>query len=316
MSGSPTIVTLAMNPAIDADFEVEQVAPLHKLRCSAERYQPGGGGINVASVIVRLGGTAVCHYISGGATGATLERLLDRHAFAHRAIPVAGSTRIACNVVETATGREFRFVPPGPTLAEPEWRGALAALEEAQGEWLVASGSLPPGAPDDFYARVARVARNRGMRVVLDTSHEPLREGLAAGSIHLVKPSEEELEQFVGRKLSTLEEIGGAAMEIVAAGHAELVAVTLGAEGGILAARDGWRGLPAFAVEARSAVGAGDSFVAAMVLKLALGWAAFEAFRYGMAAGAAAVMTPGTEMCHPADVERLYRESLAKENGG
>ena len=154
------------------------------------------------------------------------------------------------------------------------------------------------------------------MKMVLDSSHEALKLGLAAGSIHLVKPSEEELEQFAGKPLKTLDEIGSAAMEIVSAGQAELVAVTLGADGAILASREGWRRLPAFEVEARSAVGAGDSFLAAMVLKLALGRAPFEAFRYGLAAGAAAVMTPGTEMCHPADVERLYRESLAKENGG
>jgi 6-phosphofructokinase 2 len=316
VSEGPTIVTLAMNPAIDADFEVDRVTPLHKLRCSAERYQPGGGGTNVTTVIDRLGGRATCYYVAGGATGATLERLLDGHAFVHRAIPVAGAVRICCNVVELSTGQEFRFVPPGPTLSEAEWRNALKLLEEARGEWFVASGSLPSGVPADFYAQVGRIARANGMKMVLDSSHEALKSGLAAGGIHLVKPSEEELEQFAGRTLSTNAEIGDAAMEIVLAGLAELVAVTLGADGGILASRDGWRHLPAFPVKARSAVGAGDSFLAAMVLKLALGWAPFEAFRYGMAAGAAAVMTPGTEMCHPDDVERLYRESRGAGNRG
>lgn len=316
MSDSPTIVTLAMNPAIDADFEVEHVTPLHKLRCSAERYQAGGGGINVTSVIVRLGGSAFCHYLAGGATGATLERLLDGIGIPHTCIPVAGSSRICCNVVERSSGQEFRFVPPGPTVSEAEWRNSLKVLEEAHGDYLVASGSLPPGVPADFYARAAEVARSSGMRMVLDSSHEALKLGLAAGGIYLVKPSEEELEQAAGRTLATLDEIGGAAMAIVTAGQAELVAVTLGADGGILASREGWRPLPAFPVKARSAVGAGDSFLAAMVLKLALGWAPFEAFRYGMAAGAAAVMTPGTEMCHPAEVERLYRESRGAGNGG
>ena len=99
-------------------------------------------------------------------------------------------------------------------------------------------------------------------------------------------------------------------MQIVERGHAELVAVTMGPEGGILATAEGHHYLPAIEVETDSAVGAGDSFLAAMVYKLALGWDVLEAFRYGMAAGSAAVMTPGTEMCHPADAERLYRESL------
>ena len=309
MSEGPPIVTLALNPAIDADFEVDQVTPLHKLRCSAERYQPGGGGTNVTSVIDRLGGRTICYYLAGGATGATLERLLDQQGVPHNCIPVAGATRICCNVVELATGQEFRFVPPGPTVSEAEWRNCLKILAEARGEWFVASGSLPPGVPADFYAQVGQVARANGMKMVLDSSQEALKSGLGAGGVHLVIPSEEELEQFAGRTLSTEAEIGGAAMEIIEAGLAELVAVTLGADGGILASRAGWRHLPAFPVEARSAVGAGDSFLAAMVLKLALGWAPFEAFRYGMAAGAAAVMTPGTEMCRPEDVERLYRQA-------
>lgn len=310
MSAAPPIATLAMNPAIDADFEVAKVTSTHKLRCSAERYQAGGGGINVAAVLARLGGQAVGHYLSGGATGATLERLLDAHGFAHRPVPIAGNTRICCNVVELESGQEFRFVPPGPTVSESEWRAALAALGDAECQLLVASGSLPPGVPDDFYARMTQVARANGMRMVLDTSGEPLRQGLGAGGIYLAKPSENELEQFAGRELSTLDAIAAAAMEIVDAGLAELVAVTLGADGGGLASREGWRYLPAFKVEAKSAVGAGDSFVAAMVHKLALGAEPFEAFRYGMAAGAAAVMTPGTQMCDAADVERLYRESL------
>jgi 6-phosphofructokinase 2 len=313
VSEAPIIAALAMNPSIDADFEVEHVTPTHKLRTTAERYQPGGGGINVAIVIDRLGGhgQAQCFYLSGGATGATLEALIDTFGFAHRSIPIADHTRICCNVVELSTGREFRFVPPGPRVSEVEWQSCLQALGEAEGDYLVASGSLPRGVPTDFYARVTETARAKGMRMVLDTSGEALKQGLAGGGIYLVKPSQEELEQVVGHKLADVNEIARAAMEIVESGHAELVAVTMGADGALLASREGSRHLPAIEVEARSAVGAGDSFVAAMVHRLSQGHDPIDAFRYGMAAGAAAVMTPGTEMCHPEDVERLYRESLA-----
>lgn len=312
MSEAPIITALAMNPSIDADFEVEHVAPTHKLRATGERYQPGGGGTNVTIVIDRLAGhrRAQCFYLSGGATGATLEALLDSLNLANRSIPIADHTRICCNVVELSTGREYRFVPPGPRVSEAELQACLQALDEAQGDYLVASGSLPRGVPADFYAQVTRVARAKGMRMVLDSSGEALKQGLAAGGIYLVKPSQEELEQVAGRKLADVDEIAHAAMEIVENGCAELVAVTMGADGALLASSEGSRHLPAIEVEARSAVGAGDSFVAAMVYRLSQGHDPLDAFRYGMAAGAAAVMTPGTEMCHPEDVERLYRESL------
>jgi 6-phosphofructokinase 2 len=306
----PRIATLALNPTIDADFEVDRVAPTIKLRCTGERYFPGGGGTNVARIVERLGGKAQCFYLSGGATGATLEALLEGLGFEHRPVPIAGNTRICCNVVELESGKEFRFVPPGPEIAKAEWQACLDAFGEAQGSYFVASGSLPRGVPANFYARTAEIVGAQGMRMVLDSSGEALKQGLSGG-VYLVKPSEEELEQLAGRKLATTGEIARAAMEIVDGGRAELVAVTMGPKGGLLASADGPQYMPAIEVEAKSAVGAGDSFLAAMVHRLALGVNPLDAFRYGMAAGAAAVMTPGTEMCRPRDVERLYRQATA-----
>lgn len=308
MSDVPAIATLTMNPTIDADYEVERVEPTIKLRSTREQYDPGGGGLNVARVFERFGGKARCFYPSGGATGAALEGLLARHGFEHQPIPIDGNSRVCVNVVESSTGREFRFVPPGPALSEPEWQACLAALGQARGEFLVASGSLPRGVPADFYARVARVAAQSGMRMVLDTSGGALLEGLAGKGIHLVKPSLEELSELAGRGLETVEEIEAVARTIVERGEAAMVAVTMGERGGLLATREGADYVPAIPVETRSSVGAGDSFVAAMVHRLAIGWAPLDAFRFGMAAGSAAVMTPGTDMCRPEDAERLYRD--------
>lgn len=307
---TPEIATLTLNPTIDVGLEIDHVLPTTKLRSRSELYEPGGGGLNVARIFERFGGRAHCTFLSGGATGATLEKLLERFGLEHNPVPIAGDTRICCNVAEIESGKDFRFIPPGPRVSEAEWQACLAALDAAQGSYLIASGSLPRGVPADFYARVAKIARSRGMRMVLDSSNDALRQGLAGGGVFLVKPSEAELGHVAGRKLTTHDEIARTAMEIVERGHAELVAVTMGPEGGLLASAEGCHYLPAIEVETDSAVGAGDSFLAAMVYKLAQGWEALEAFRYGLAAGSAAVMTPGTEMCHPDDVERLYRESL------
>jgi 6-phosphofructokinase 2 len=300
------IATLTLNPTIDVAYEVSRVIPTHKMRAAREYHNPGGGGINVARVYVRLGGNARCWYMSGGATGVALDGLLDLHQLVRTRLPITGDTRISAAVLERESGQEYRFVPPGPTVSEAEWQQALDRLAQIECDYLVASGSLPPGVPDDFYARLARLVVPRGIRLVLDSSGAALREGLAGGGVFLVKPSNGELQQLVGRDLPDRDAIAAAAAQIVAAGQAEHVAVTMGHEGAVLATGQGTLFLPALPIEAKSAVGAGDSFVAGMVHGLSSGWPVERAFCFGMAAGAAAVLRPGTDLARPDDIERLH----------
>ncbi|MCB2089582.1 MAG: 1-phosphofructokinase family hexose kinase [Sphingomonadaceae bacterium] len=306
----PTIATLTMNPTIDVAYDVGEVRHTHKMRCSAAQYDPGGGGINVARVFVRLGGYAECYYLSGGATGTALDGLLDLHQLVKRPVHIAGQTRVAFNAHETSSNKEYRFIAPGPEVAESEWQAMLDLLMDVRCDYLVASGSLPPGVPDDFYAMLADRASAQGYKLVLDTSAAAMAGGLSRGGVHLVKPSAGELRALVGRDLATRDDIADAAMALVETGKAELVAVTMGHEGGVLASAKGPQFAPAIEVEAKSAVGAGDSFLAAMVWALARGRDPLAAFRYGMAAGSAAVLTPGTNLCRPADIEKLYQEAL------
>lgn len=301
-----SIATLTMNPAIDVAYEVGTVRHTHKMRTSGETYAPGGGGINVARVFVRLGGHARCFYLSGGATGPALDGLLDRHQLVRTRIPIHEPTRIAAAVLEHDSGKEFRFTPEGPLVSEAEWQSCLDALAEAQCDVMVLSGSLPRGVPSDFYAKVTQRLRPRGIETVLDSSGEALRLGIAGGGLRLVKPSSGELEQSLGRKLESVDELARAAMAIVEAGKAELVAVTMGHEGAVLARREGPTFCAAPDITAQSAVGAGDSFVAGMIHALLCGHDEIEAFRFGMAAGSAAVLTAGTGLAHVADIERLF----------
>lgn len=301
-----TIATLTMNPTIDVSYEVESVFHTRKMRTRNERYAPGGGGINVARVFCRLGGTARCYYLSGGATSAALDGLVDMHQLVRTRIPIEHDTRIAAAVLERESGKEYRFTPPGPPVAAEEWQDCLDRLAEADCSHLVASGSLPPGVPSDFYARVVRIMQKRGIRTILDTSGDALKDGLAGGRVLLVKPSLGELRQLVGRDLESVEEIGAAATAIIDKGQAELIAVTMGHRGALLAWQDGTLHLPALPIEAKSAVGAGDSFLAAMVYALTVGQEPVDAFRYGMAAGSAAVLTPGTDLAFPEDIDRLF----------
>ncbi|MBT2188359.1 1-phosphofructokinase family hexose kinase [Sphingobium nicotianae] len=302
-----TIATLTMNPAIDVAYEADRVFHTHKIRARQERYVPGGGGINVSRVIARLGGCARAHYMAGGATGETFDRLLDIHQMVRSRIPIAGNTRISTAVFERESGKEYRFVPTGPSVSQPEWEACLAHLAEIECDILVASGSLPPGVPDDFYSRVRRLVAPRGTGFVLDSSGAALRCAAADGGILLLKPSLGELQHLVGEPLEALDDIAAAASHIVRRGQATYVAVTMGHQGALLAQASGYLHLPAVPVTAMSTVGAGDSFLAAMTFALACERDPVDAFRYGMAAGAAAVLSPGTDLCRLEDVERMFQ---------
>jgi len=308
--GDPApIVTLTVNPALDVSTTTETVRPEHKLRCGPSRVDPGGGGVNVSRVIERLGGHSTAIYTAGGATGQAYRQLLEAEGITGRAIGIAGSTRQDVTIDETSSGKQFRFVLQGPQVSEPEWRQCLDATEAAMhlGGYVVPSGSLAPGVPDDFYARVAHRAREMGVRCIVDASGEALAAAIAEG-VYLVKPSGRELGELIGASTTSIDEKIDAARELVGRGGVEVVALTLGADGAALVTADAVRRLASPPITVRSTVGAGDSFLAAMVLRLAQGRDLASAFCAGVAAGAATATTEATELCHRDDVERFERE--------
>jgi 6-phosphofructokinase 2 len=302
------IVTLTLNPSIDGSAEAEKVRHTNKVRTSNERFDPGGGGINVARVVKELGGDVCALYLAGGATGDVLDSLIDKQGVARKRIPIADDTRLSHVVYERESGKEFRFTPEGPKLSGAEIDACLDALRGMDCDYLVASGSLPRGVEADFYTRVADVAREKGAHFVLDTSGDALKSALDHGGIHFVKPSHGEFRNLTGQDCHHADEISAAAKGFIDDGKAEMIAVTLGHEGAVLVDRDGAYERAVPEVEVRSAVGAGDSFVAGMTHGLSTGLSHRDAFLLGMAAGSAAVMTPGTELCRRADVERLYAQ--------
>jgi 6-phosphofructokinase 2 len=305
------IVTLTLNPTIDASAKVEVVRPTHKIRSFEERYDPGGGGINVARVINELGGRSLAVYLAGGLTGGVLDTMVKRAGVRHWTVPVSGLTRVSHVVHELSTGKEFRFTPEGPEVLEEEWRTCLEQLTMLDFDYLVASGSLPRGVPEDFYRTAAGIAAAKRAKFVLDTSGPALKAALGHG-IHLAKPSRGELEKLTGRDLKDPDALVSVAQELMASGAAEHLVVTMGHEGALLVSADVVKHLRAPEVEVRSAVGAGDSFVGAMTLGLALGRATEDAFAFGVAAGTATVTTIGTELCQRTVVEALY-ETIMQE---
>ncbi|MBD3236344.1 MAG: hexose kinase [Candidatus Eisenbacteria bacterium] len=305
----PSIATVTMNPAIDLAAVAERVLPEHKTRCRDLVRFPGGGGINVSRALVRLGGESAAIYPMGGPGGDLLERLLTREKIQPRVpIPIDGHTRESLTVTEEASGLQWRFSLPGPRLRESEWRQCLTAIGELDPhpEYVVLSGSLPPGVPADFYARVSRQGQAQGHRVIVDASGEALREASRAG-VYLLKPNLRELSHLVERKLRNEEEQEEAAREICRHRRAQAVVVSLGAAGALLVTEKETRRLRSPTVPIGSRVGAGDSMVAGIVLALSRGASLPVATAHGVAAGAAAVMTPGTELCHHDDYAELLR---------
>ena len=313
----PPLITLTLNPALDLATTTERVTPTHKLRCSPAQRFAGGGGINVARVLHRLGSDVQAWALAGGAAGVQVRQLLTDEGVATAIQPIAGDTRENFSVVETTTGQEYRFVLPGPTVRTSEWQACLDALNAlltaaTAPRWLIASGSLPPGVPHDFYARLAPGARAHGTRLVVDSSGPPLAAALQVG-ITLVKPSLRELRELLQRPLASAADWCTAAQALVHAGQTEIVALSVGEQGAVLATREGVWQAPALNVPAATGTtGAGDCFLAALVWALDRGDAPPQALRWGVAAGAAALLSPGTALAQAADMHRLQPEVIVQ----
>jgi 6-phosphofructokinase 2 len=221
-------------------------------------------------------------------------------------ITVARSTRESFTVDEDSTGQQYRFVLPGPRLTVAEQTECLNQLSAAaaSADFVVASGSLPPGVPTDFYQRIAQVCDEAGARLILDTSGAGLRH--ITSGVFLLKPSVRELRECVERGLVSESEQLAAAHELVDRGCAQVVVLSLGSKGALVATPSASQRYSPVKVPSGSGVGAGDAMIAGIAVGLSRGWQLDKAVRLGIAAGAAMLLTPGTAPCTRADVERLF----------
>jgi len=314
------IFTLTLNPCIDMGVSVDRVEPEHKLRCAEPKREPGGGGLNVTRAIAELGGKSTAVFPAGGKVGDLLKFLVGYYctgiACDQRAVPIQAPTRENVVVSETSTGNQFRFNMPGAELSEEEAQECLAALVDGVGSvedggLAVISGSLPPGVQSPFVRTIIDGVRAVGGRVVVDSSGPALREALGMG-VCMVKPNRRELADTVGDMNPDEADpavVGAAAIELAQKHNITYVLVSMGGDGAVLAMKDGHAYCQAPKVDVHSATGAGDSMVAAAVLAIEQGLSPEEILRNGVASGAAATITPGTELVKRSDFERL-RDSM------
>ncbi|HLO79447.1 MAG TPA: 1-phosphofructokinase family hexose kinase [Chitinophagaceae bacterium] len=301
------IVTITFSPCIDKSTSVRELLPEKKLRCAVPMLDPGGGGVNVARAIHKLGGEALAVFPSGGYTGKQFNALLSAENIPSCIIETKNETRENIIVVDESTSKQYRFGMPGTELTPAEWQQCLDEVNKMEGlEFIVASGSLPPGVPMDIYARLAVIAKKKNAKLVIDTSGEALRHASDEG-VYLLKPNLGELASLIGRERleeSELEEIG---KQFVLNGHCEVLVVSLGGAGAVLITANEMHHVVPPKVDAKSVVGAGDSMVAGMVLSLSRHLPMNEVLQIGVACGTAATLNPGTDLCRKEDVEMLLK---------
>ena len=300
------IITVTFSPTVDKSTSIDALLPEKKLRCSEPVFEPGGGGINVARAVKKLGGEATAIYPSGGYSGKFLNDLMAKEEVPVLPVETKNHTRENLIVFDKSTGQQYRFGMPGSEIMEAEWKKVLSIVQETDANYIIASGSLPPGVPTDIFAQIASIAKDKNAKLIIDTSGEALQKAVETG-VYLIKPNLAELSSLVGIEEVHHEKVYDIAKDIISRKCCQAVMVSLGPAGAMLITKDEvYHAIPPV-VKRLSTVGAGDSMLAGVVLSLSKQKTLKEALQYGVACGTAATLNPGTELCKLEDVERLYK---------
>lgn len=311
-----TIVTVTVNPMLDILTSVECMVPENKLHCQPPSLAAGGGGIYVSRAIKNLGGVSTALFIAGGINGMQMKQLLKDDGIDFQSIDSGVNTRENWLIMDNRSEKLYRFVLPGDEIEDKHWKALLKMIKDfsPKPDYLIVSGCLAPGIPDNFYAQIAAFARKNDIRMVLDTSGTPLKLALEE-RVHMIKPNLREMAELYQKKGLTGMELEQAAKEILVKGYCNLIVVSMGEKGALVSLQDDrveYIVPPAMPVA--SNVGAGDSMVAGMIVGCSKGFWSQQAVRYGVAAGTAATMNPANELCKKEDTDEIF-EWLSQKNG-
>ncbi len=299
------IITVTLNPALDRTLTVPEISFGELIRAGSTRLDLGGKGFNVSRALKSLGTHSRVMGFAGGATGRLLDQGLNQAGIETDFTWVAGETRTNTVIIE-AGGRYIKVNEPGPQITSGELSNFLeqAAQKLFPEDLWVLSGSLPPGVPPDFYATLIQLIRAQNAWAFLDASGEALQHGCTARP-YLVKPNASEASQATGIEVSSLDSARLAADRFLKQGI-QLVALSLGADGLLLASQEGSVIACSPALEIQNPVGAGDALLAGILYAIESGSGLDEIARWGVAAGTAAALHPGVEPGTYREVETLY----------
>jgi 1-phosphofructokinase len=309
------IYTVTLNPALDRTLTVPVLRLGELNRARSVRLDLSGKGINVSRALRVLGVPSRIVAFLGGGTGKAIRDGLAAGGFETAIVEVAGETRQNIAVVDEASGIYTKVNEPGAPASPADLDAMMTLISTAArpGDVWVFCGSLPPGAPADFYAQLIALAQGRGGRAFLDSSGEALRRGLAARP-YAIKPNSEEAGEALGWPVISDEDHFAAARQLLSAGP-HLACLTRGAKGLVLAQGDAMLAVEPPPVAARSPIGAGDATFAGIVWGVMDGCSPAEIARRAAACGAAAALQDGTGVGEPGMVQRLLSQVVVREQG-
>ena len=307
------IATITLNPSLDEHISVNGLVVDEANRWVRLKRYAGGKGIDVSRAIREMGGVTTAYGFIGGPEGRALEILLDEEGAQFSFTPIKQETRTNFIITDTKTSQQTRIDAPGPRISQKELERFYRKVREIHPapDLIVASGSIPLGVPGNIYYNIVIKAKRHRVRTILDAEGQWLAEGIQAKP-YLIKPNIHEAEELLERELPTEEAIIKAALDLLEMGIG-VVVISRGKDGIIAASRKSVVKAVPPPVKVRSAVGAGDCTVAGLALKLAHNEPLIEACRLAAAMGTAAVLTPGTELCHREDVKKLLPQVLVWE---
>lgn len=305
------ITTVCMNPSFDKTASIDRLVPGDVNRLRSVRVDVGGKGVNVAVVLKRLGVSAHCVGCLGEENSDRFLRMLQKDDLSFHALNVPGEIRTNLKLFDEHEKLITEFNEPGIQLTEDQLEAFLAILSKcsADSNYVVLSGKLPAGCPENTYQRCMKTLD--GKKCVLDTAGESLLHGIKEKP-YLIKPNLPEMEAIMKKELRTLRSIRDAALMMIDYG-AQNVIVSMGKYGAMFINQDTTLFAPALMVQVRSTVGAGDAMVGGIMAGLSKGAGLKEAFRFGVAAGAASVMTDGTQLLSKNDFETLLPKVVVQE---
>jgi len=287
------IYTLTLNPAIDRELVVPDIAFDVVLRASSWQVDFGGKGFNVSRLLSGFDTPSIALGFIGGDSGRILKNGLNSLGIQTDFVCVEGETRTNISIRSESRSHYIKANEPGPTITEKNVQKLLERIEAlaSPGDWWVLAGSLPPGCPKDIYKRIITVVQSQGSKAILDTSGEPLVLGIEAAP-YLCKPNLQEAEALTGGRGKSALELASMVREL----GPENVVISIGADGAIFIGKAGSFEVPSPRIEEKNPIGAGDSMVGGMVWALEQGFDFLDVVRWGVACGAGTASLEGTSV--------------------
>ncbi len=306
------IITITLNPSIDKSASVDNMVPEKKLICYNDKYEPGGGGINVARAITKLGGKATAIYLAGGHNGKFLTDLIKSENVESVFVECKNETRENFIIYDKSKKNQYRFGFPGSAILENEWKSLLEKVTSMDDiDFIVASGSVPQGISNNIFKEIAKLATQKNAKLIIDSSGIALQNCLQE-KIFLWKPNLNELGIVAGLKDIAKEDVVTIAKEIIKKNQIEVIVVSLGAQGAIAVTKEDCFKITPPPTLTLSTVGAGDSMVGGIVWKLKNNCRLIEALQYGVACGTAATIHLGTELCNRKTADEIFKKTIVE----